>query len=456
MAGKRVGELLETIMSKAGLTREEVWDKIKRKQAELSGLVSEDGAAYLVANELGIKTQNRVVENMLKVKDIMPEMRAVTLNARVKAIFPPREFTTKTGTKGKVANLEVMDNTGTTRIVLWNMSDIEKVEKKEVNAGDIVQVKNGYVRDGFKGGYEVHLGSKGTLMMNPENVDEDEFPKVEAVGGMMKISELQPNMPVSVIGRVTHNFGINEFEKEDKKGKVANLVVNDGTGGARLVLWNEQADFANEVEVGDILQIQNAYSKEGMRGVEVQANWQTQIAKNPEGVVVAAASEGQSQRVKISDLNDGDTYKEIRGAVVDVYGDNFVYDMCPTCNKKITEGKCGKCGEIATPEKLVVVNTMIDDGSGMIRASFFREQAEKLFGMNAMELQASAEKVQKKKAGLLGKEIIVEGRVKKNDAYDRIEFNVYQMRDVDPAKEAGKLIDNLKNKEVLKNDKRKS
>ena len=441
--GEKVKELIDIVAEKTKLSKVEIRKKIKKKQSELSGLVSEDGAAYIIANELGIKTRNRVIETTLKVQDVMPEMRSVTLFGRVKNLMEPREFTTKTGGKGKVANLDVVDDTGTMRIVLWNMSDIEAVEKKEVNIGDIVQVKNGYVREGFRGGHEINVGNKGRLVLKPEDVKEADYPKVEEGGEKMKISEITPGMSVSVVGRVTHNFGINEFEKEDRKGQVANIIINDGTGGLRLVMWNEQATLADDVEIGDILAVNNAYAKEGMRGSEAHANWATRFDKNPEGVNLPEIKAGQNQRTKIADLKDGDTYKEICGAIVDVYGSNFVYDMCPNCNKKVNEaGKCDKCGEVA-PDKLVVVNTMMDDGSGLIRASFFRDNAEKLFGMNALELQGKPEKVKEQTDGLLGKEVTVEGRVKRNDAFDRLEFNVYNLRDTSPAEEAGKIADNL-------------
>ena len=56
-------ELIHTVSEKTGLGEDEIKKKVKEKQRELSGLVSETGAAYIVANELGVKTKNRVIES---------------------------------------------------------------------------------------------------------------------------------------------------------------------------------------------------------------------------------------------------------------------------------------------------------------------------------------------------------------------------------------------------------
>tara|TARA_Y100000034_G_C6888719_1_gene408459 strand:- start:482 stop:1798 length:1317 start_codon:yes stop_codon:yes gene_type:complete len=435
----RVEELIQIVSDKTGLLKGEIRQRIKEKQHELSGLVSEEGAAYIIANELGIKTQNRVIEvTPVKIKDIMPEMRSVTALGRVKSINGPREFTTKKGLKNKVCNLEIFDETGTIRTVLWNASDIEKVEKGNIKKNTIVQIKNGYVREGWKGGYEVNLGNQGMVIVDPDDVDTSSLPK-EAPDILSSIRDLTPGVSASIIGRVTHNWGVNEFDKDGRKGKVGNLIVRDETGGTRLVLWNEQTDIIPKLEVGAIVKVDNAYTKEGQRGVEVQANQDTKITVNPKGVELPETLEGStSQEIKINELKDGDNYKAIRGMVVNVYGSTFVHDMCPNCNKKIT-GSCPNCGDVK-PNKLTIVNTMIDDGSGSIRVSMFRDAAENFLNMKPDEIESKPETVQANINTLIGKEMLFEGRVKNNVQFERLEFNAFKVSAPDPVKEAEKLL----------------
>jgi replication factor A1 len=442
-----VDEIIAKVSKKSGLSREEILDKIKQKKDELSGLVSEEGAAYIVANELGVETKNRIIDANLKVKDVSLDMRSVNVVGRVKELYGVREFESK-GRRGKVANLEIMDDTGSIRIVLWNVSDIEKVENNQVKKGDVVRIENGYVKEGYRGGVEINLGNKGRLNEEPEDVNEDELPKVVegGAGGVGKLSDIQPNTPYGFAGKVLRKFDIRTFEKADRSGKVGAMIVADDSGSRRFVLWNEKTDLMDKINVGDVLKVDSAYAKQGLNDIELQANWATKIEINPAGVEVEAKDMPQgnsnSERIKIAELKDGDTYKELRAAVVNTYDNEMVYDMCPNCNKRVDNGTCGKCGTV-TPNKLLIINAMIDDGSGTIRAAFFRDAAENLVGMKTDEVAADKEKAQAKLKELLGKEMVFEGRVKNNENMGRLEFTAFSVRDVNPAAEAEKIVNEM-------------
>ena len=446
-------DLIRTVSEKVAIGEDEVKKKVKEKQRELSGLVSETGAAYIVANELGVKTKNRIIESTVRIGDILPEMKAVSVLGRVKAISPARDFVSKKGIKGKVSNMEIVDNTASIRIAIWNQSDIDKLESGVIKEGQIIQMKNGYVREGYRGGFEINVGNKGKLVENPEEVNETEFPAEDEFTSALEIGKIVPDSSVNVVGRVIRNFGVNEFERDGRTGKVANLVIGDSSGTAKLVLWNEKAEKSVELAVGDIVRVGNGFVKQGQAGLEIQANWGTTLVKNPEGVEVPAADDinytaGSSnngapkERVeaKIADLKEGDKYRQVRGAIVNIFGDNFIHLMCPECNKKVREGQCDKCGIIEKPNKLLIINGTIDDGSGTISVTFFREAAEKLIGVTPEEISSSSVDIIAKVNEALGKEVVVEGSVKRNDYMDRIELNVYEVKPVDAVQAAEKMI----------------
>ena len=446
-------DLIRTVSEKVAIGEDEVKKKVKEKQRELSGLVSETGAAYIVANELGVKTKNRVIESTVRIGDILPEMKAVSVLGRVKAISPARDFVSKKGIKGKVSNMEIVDNTASIRIAIWNQSGIDKLESGVIKEGQIIQIKNGYVREGYRGGFEINVGNKGKLVENPEEVNETEFPAEDEFTSALEIGKIVPDSSVNVVGRVIRNFGVNEFERDGRTGKVANLVIGDSSGTAKLVLWNEKAEKSVELAVGDIVRVGNGFVKQGQAGLEIQANWGTTLVKNPEGVEVPAADDinytaGSSnngdpkERVeaKIADLKEGDKYRQVRGAIVNIFGDNFIHLMCPECNKKVREGQCDKCGIIEKPNKLLIINGTIDDGSGTISVTFFREAAEKLIGVTPEEISSSSVDIIAKVNEALGKEVVVEGSVKRNDYMDRIELNVYEVKPVDAVQAAEKMI----------------
>ena len=316
------------------------------------------------------------------------------------------------------------------------MSDIEKIEKGIVNVGKVIKVKSGYVREGLNGRLEVHVGNRGLLIENPEDYREDEFPKVPS--GVFTISELQPQQPVNLAARVVNKYEVKEFNSNGRSGKVANLIINDGTASTRLVLWNEKTDLLSQIKEGDILKIENGYKKEGLKGIEITVNDRAKVTVNPAGITLPEIKKETAKRVPISAVK-ADDLVELKAAVVSTFGENFVYDMCPNCKKKAESGICQKCGKI-NPDKLLILNLAIDDGSGTLRAALFRDTAEKLLGMSAKDAAADKDRVKQKLNSLVGEEKVFEGRIKDNAQFGRLEMNVYNIRDINAAEEAKILV----------------
>ena len=73
------------------LEKEEVERRIDAKRAKLSGFISKEGAAQIVAAELGISFDGE----KLKIEELLPGMRKVNVVGKVINLFPIRSFTTK-------------------------------------------------------------------------------------------------------------------------------------------------------------------------------------------------------------------------------------------------------------------------------------------------------------------------------------------------------------------------
>jgi len=110
-------DILEKIKEKSGLSEEEIKEKIDTKLKQLSGLISKEGAAHIVANELGVKLFD-ALGGKLQIKNILAGMRSVEVVGKVLRVFELREFNSK-GRAGKVASFVIGDETGTIRIVMW-------------------------------------------------------------------------------------------------------------------------------------------------------------------------------------------------------------------------------------------------------------------------------------------------------------------------------------------------
>src|SRR3989344_5501878 len=118
-------EKLVSIISKSsGLGRDEVERKITAKRDRISGMISPEGAAQVIAAELGISFDNET----LKIDELLPGMRKVNLVGKIINVSPIRTFTTKKGEEGKVANLILADETSNIKTVLWDTNHISLIE----------------------------------------------------------------------------------------------------------------------------------------------------------------------------------------------------------------------------------------------------------------------------------------------------------------------------------------
>ncbi|MFW5929493.1 MAG: OB-fold nucleic acid binding domain-containing protein, partial [Halobacteriota archaeon] len=88
------------------------------------------------------------------------------------------------------------------------------------------------------------------------------------------VDEITPHQnEVGFVGKVTRVGERRTFERDDDEedGRVVNVHVRDETGEVRVALWDEMADAAGELSVGDVLKVRGR-PKEGFRGgVEVSA-----------------------------------------------------------------------------------------------------------------------------------------------------------------------------------------
>ncbi len=249
-------ELINKIIEKSGLSEEEIRLRIKRKLDDLAGLISEEGAAHIVANELGIKLTEE--QGKITINKLIPGMRNIELEAKIRQKYELREFNNETR-KGKIASMLIADETGTTRLVLWN----EQAEKiNELKEGDIIRIKRAYVRDN-NGRTEVHLSETGELEINPEGVSININLEATQKPNRKRIKELtEQDQNVEVIATIVQvfeprffascpecNSRLNEEGKCTKHGTVTpkynyvmNLYLDDGSDNIRGVFWREQVN----------------------------------------------------------------------------------------------------------------------------------------------------------------------------------------------------------------------
>jgi len=247
-------QIVEKIVSVTQQTKEEVNKKILEKQRELSMLISIEGAAYIIAKELGLDLIEKT-SHKLQIKNMMAGMRSLTLAATVAKIFPLREFE-RNGKKSRVASVILGDETGTTRLSLW---DEQTDLLQQIKENTVIEIKGGYTREDNFGGVEIRLGRQGTIKQLEQAPLKIEIKKSDAT-----ISKIREGGTYDVRAALLHVFDSSPFyevcpqcgsrvkmpefkcaehgEVRPAYAMVVSGVIDDGTANMRIVFFRESAE----------------------------------------------------------------------------------------------------------------------------------------------------------------------------------------------------------------------
>jgi ssDNA-binding replication factor A large subunit len=238
-------KLVERISKSANVGIDEVERRVEAKKAKLSGLISREGAAQIVAAELGVNLD----KERLKLSELLQGMKRANVIGKILEIYPVREYN-KNGRAGKVVNMLLADESTNVRVVLWDTNHIALIEQGKLNKGDIVEISNGNVRNG-----ELHLSSFADIKLSNEKI---EGVVTEKVFGSGKLSEAKAGNNLRTRAVIVQVFEPRYFEVcpecgkralegeckihgkvEAKKRALLNVVLDDGAGTIRCVLFGD-------------------------------------------------------------------------------------------------------------------------------------------------------------------------------------------------------------------------
>jgi len=257
-------QIIEQILvARRDLNREEVLKMIREKKMEAEGYFTDEGAARLVASELGVEVFREPFQPEILIRDLVSGLNDVTITGRVITVYSPKTFMRPDRTEGKVAHLLIADNSGTLNVVLWD-DKVGLLEDEKLNEGEIIRVSHGYVREGFDGKPELHVGMRGDVHISPQGVVDQEYPTLARF--LQKIGEVTKNHEkASILGTVQRINPMSTFERSDgTQGKVRRLQLKDETGQITVVLWNDKVDELSDVKTGDHLKIVDGRVKENV------------------------------------------------------------------------------------------------------------------------------------------------------------------------------------------------
>ncbi|MCD6434434.1 MAG: hypothetical protein J7L14_02385 [Candidatus Diapherotrites archaeon] len=417
-------ELIEKICKKAGISEEKAKELVEEKKAKFAGLLTDTGAAYLVAKELNIEIEEEL--NLVKIAELKEGMRNIDVVARVKQVFPLRKFESSKG-KGKRLDLVVEDETSEIRLSLWH-DDVKQIDEKQIEKGDVILIKNCYVKR-YKEKPQLNLASSGVIEKNPEIEAAKNLVEEKKTKKLAELTAQETN--VDVVVRIARIYSERSFSKETS-GKYLPFEIVDDTAKKRAVAWNDAIELIKPLNVGELVKIENAYTKDNNGEVELHLGYAARVIRDYNYELPELHSLLGTERniKKISELAEGDKFVEIEGVIVDVDAPRF-FSVCEKCGSKIeiVNGKtvCPRCNE-TTPIEKPIISMRIDDGSAQISSVCFGDDAERLIAkIDEFVPEAKQKEPATKLNELVGKKINASGFVRKS-SFEEKEFVIKEAK----------------------------
>jgi replication factor A1 len=323
---------------------------------------------------------------LTKIGDLRLEMNDVDVLGRIIEVGQIREFERRSGGVGRVGSLYVMDETGSTRVTLW---DAKADVLDEVSLDDVILVEGGYTREGLGGVVELNLGSMSTLTVNPEREEVQSLPHFSS--NVIAIGELNVGMrSIIVEGDVMEDPEVRDVTTRDgAEIRLASLRIRDESGEIGVTLWRDLAEKVDGLTAGSRLRIKNAYVKMGFFGdLELSSGRTTELELLSEGEVTSDREIDLVNDLgieKIQSVREEES-TEVQGRIMEVNSNSKVFPSCPNCMKRVREeGEgwvCESCGEIPQPVPRLIVEVVVEDDSGSINSVFSGAVAEKLLDMS--------------------------------------------------------------------------
>jgi hypothetical protein len=229
-----------------------------------------------------------------------------------------------------------------------------------------------------------------------------------------KISELKPgDRDIELVCTINKIFQTVPYVHKGIAKEVSSMQVFDDSGQIRVVMWDDKAKLASELKVGQKIKIKGSQVKLNNNRLELH------VGKYGLITVLQTESDAKlvSQNITLDKLEVGE-FVTVLADIVDIREPKF-YLVCPNCNKKVVPAVEGfLCPEHkqVMPKETLLCSFVIDDGFAAVRAVAFGSVAEKLLGLKIADMKTieSLQLLDTIRTRLLGKTVLVEGRVKEN------------------------------------------
>jgi len=332
--------LITQILAKnPGMPREELLSMVERKKQESHGLLSNEGAVRLLAQQLAGLSGQSVNISDLRISSVQAGLSDATISGEILSLSQLREFQRSDGSVGKLVRVKLKDGSGQITCVLWD-SIAEIVEKEELSNGSKLRLAHGYTRLGLAGEVEFHLGSRSNI----EVLSRTEAASPALSSGIPQESPLVSMSPETVRVR------IRKLQRSRGENGPAWALCENEEGLTMAKFWDDNMETVLSMGEGSVITIKNPWITERNGMVYLNAGARSSITKE---TLVDIES---PPPVTIASIKPGPKLYATRGVVVER-----------------TDAR-----EIETREgrRTRVSNIRVEDGTGKIRVALWDNHAQ--------------------------------------------------------------------------------
>ena len=264
-------ELLSKLLEAAPeLSRSVIEDRIAEKKDKIgSGYLTDQGALFLVASDLGISLeQSQRIE--IELKDLFVGAKEVTVESRILNMSPTKQFTKKDGTPFLLRTMTVYDSNSTVSVKLWDeKANLPGIE--ELKPGDLVKIIKAYVKSDLTGAPTINIGSGSTI--EPVKTDSS-IPTLDSI--TVDVGTAKEDQKDLVISG-TINGAINLMEFTNSRGQPSKAlkfrIKGQNGNNLNVVLWGkDESILPRMIATNAKVRLLGVKTKNGNLGLEIHGN----------------------------------------------------------------------------------------------------------------------------------------------------------------------------------------
>ena len=332
-------DLLNQILSSnPKIGRDELLTMVERKKEESHGLLSDEGAIRLLAQQLSVSPTTSPDLRDQRISSVHAGLNDSTITGQVISVSDVHEFQRSDGTQGRVLRMRVGDASGQINGVFWD-SLADTVAREALTPGSRVRLLHGYTKFGRAGEVEFHLGSRANIQILGRTFSQGFAPYAA--------SSVPSKLGASDLLRIR----LLKLQKSQSEQGPTWALCSNEAGLMIAKFWDNQAQSVLELGEGSLLAIENHWVTERNGLVYVNVGSKASVKKESTDFVpdVPLAT--------VESLRPGSALWSIKGKIVDR----------------------GDVREIETKEgrRTRVSNIELEDGTGKVRVSLWDTHAQK-------------------------------------------------------------------------------